>query len=396
MPTNKQIAIAFFTMLGMGVFMIAWVWRAKGNVAFVVGIIGALLVITALNWLANMLDERFKARQLAKKLEGEARFINKEIKVVEAPAPTPNPALKKKLRWFFIGTMVIGFGASWIGLQLNWSMSFVAITLPLGLWGTMMWASLHEKPNPEKPTYDFVEYWEANPDFRRNNALFGAVMILVVLTGTTLTPPPPHAAPMIIGTFSIMLVVLLAHMFYLQFALQKAVESWSISEKRLEQIVDVSTVVLLMVGYTTTRLLMPNLVEELDFSLLFAGMGLVLGYFVHDYLKNRFTEFFDEEERKWSILVKTYLGCLILTLCSAAILNHQTAANKTQTRVYKVTRTSSNYKKSRYLWLEIAGTSKRFEPKPIEWEKLQPGDSARVLVGTGVLGFDYILKFEPK
>lgn len=54
---------------------------------------------------------------------------------------------------------------------------------------------------------------------------------------------------------------------------------------------------------------------------------------------------------------------------------------------------SSTYKKKRYLWLYIDGKRKRFEPKKVEWEAIQPGDTTAVLVGKGLLGFEVILQF---
>ena len=158
---------------------------------------------------------------------------------------------------------------------------------------------------------------------------------------------------------------------------------------------DVSIILLLIAGYPVLQILLPNLIQELYFSLLFAGAGLVVGYFVHDYLKNKFTGFFDDSDRKGAILLKTYVGCLILTLCIAAFVNQKTAILKPQTKIYRVTDKSSTYKGKSYLWLEINGKNKRFEPKKDEREKLKTGDSTKVLVGTGALGFDYILKFEP-
>ncbi len=392
MLTTRQIAITFFVMLGIGAALFALVWRVKGNWGFAIGIVGALIIIFALKWLEQVLETKSKEKSAAKKHEEEARFINKSTKQPELFFLEQNPALKKKLLWVFSVLTAIGFGVTWIGLQLKWPFILVAFTLPLGLWSAMIWAALSEKFKPEKPSHDFSFFWGTKPVFRRNNVLFGIVLILIVEIGFTLTPPPPHAVPMIIGTLIAMFVVFLCQVFYIQFALQKEIEEWSPSEKRLERVMDVTIILLLIGGYPVVQILLPNLIQELYFSMLFAGVGLIVGYFAHDYLKNRFTGFFENEERKWEILLKIYVSCLILTLCTAAIVNRRTADYNTKPKVYKVTDKSAS---KLYLWLEIEGKNKRFEPKKGEWEKLQPGDSSKVLVGTGVLGFEYILKFEP-
>jgi hypothetical protein len=395
MLTNKRIAIVFFTMTGIGVALMALVWRVEGIWGSIVGTLAILIVIFALKWLGQVLESTDREKNHIRKLEQNAGFIHKESEQPARGFPVENPKLRKKLLWVFNGLMITGIGIAWIGLQFKWPITTVAIAFPLALWSAMNWSALREKFKPEKPSHDFAVYWGEKPVFRRINVAFGVLMILILVIGTMLTPPPPNAVPMIIGTFAAMMAVLFCQMFYIQFTLQKDAEAWSAGEKRLERVVDASIILLLMAGYPAGKILLPNLIRELHFSLVFAGAGLLLGYFVHEFLKNKFTGFFDGEERKWGILLKIYVGCLILTLSTAAFINFKTAGIHTLSKTYKVTKTSSNYKKTRYLWLEIEGKNKRFEPKQSEWEKLQAGDSTKVLIGTGALGFDYILKFEP-
>ncbi|MBC7775670.1 MAG: hypothetical protein H7246_09545 [Phycisphaerae bacterium] len=393
MLTGRQIALRFFVTLGIGAGLLALVWQVKGTWGSIVGTIGILIMIFAFKWLEQVTEIRAQAKAAAKKREEEARFINKSTKQPELFLPEQNPVLKKKLLRVFIGLTVIGFGVTWLGFQLKWPFLIVAFALPLGLWSSLIWASLAEKFKPEKPSHDFSFIWGTTPAFRRNIVLFGIAMTLSIVIGYTFTPPQPHAVPMIIGTFVAMFVAFLCQVFYIQFALQKEIEEWSLSEKRLERIMDVSIIILLITGYPVVQILLPNLIQELYFSMLFAGVGLIVGYFAHDYLKNKYTGFFENDERKWEILLKTYGSCIILTLCTAAIVNRRTADFKTESKGYKVTDKSAT---KFYLWLEIEGKNKRFEPKKGEWEKLEPGDSSKVLVGTGVLGFEYILKFEPR
>jgi hypothetical protein len=170
-----------------------------------------------------------------------------------------------------------------------------------------------------------------------------------------------------------------------------------VGEKRLERIVDISAIIMLIAGYPIVSICLPNLIHELYFALTFAAMGLFVGYLLHDFLRNRFSGFFDDSERKQGILVEIYVSSLILTLSAAAIINKKTAYYHMESRFYKVTDKSMTYKGKHYLWLEIDGAVKRFEPRNLaEWERLKPGDTADVWVGKGILGFEEVLVFSSK
>lgn len=412
--SGRKIALTFSVFFGIGILLFALVWRMKGTFSAIVGVVAALFVIGSLKWLEKAIDEWYKQKRQAKKLEDEVysrpgvkqqwNSVSQSWEIRDALPlppfmPQTNTRVKRKLSWIFgaltvLGvTLVLGSGK----LPAPFSSILMGAGIPMFLWGALMLTAVREKFTPDKPIQDFSHLWSSNPVFRRYNLLFGLLFFVVVFTGVILTPPPPNAAPMIIGTLIVMFIILLFNLFYIQFAQQNAVpgfwEGWSTGEKRLEKFVDVAIVVMLVAGYAGVSILMPDFIHELNFALLFAGVGLLVGYFTHDFLKNRFSGLNEADERKWEILLKVYVGCLIVTLCAAAFVNKITAPYATEVRKYLVTDKSKTYKGKRYLWLEIDGKNKRFEPKLPEWEQAQVGDSLAVLVGKGSLGFEVILQF---
>lgn len=398
MLSGKKVTLVFFALLGAGVALFAMVWRIEGHLGFGFGVLGALLIISALKWLERAFTVWDQEKKAAKQEEEALYWGTSSIIKPQSFVPQENLRLRKKLSWWFGGTATVCLVLVMLGNRLHSAVMIAAF--PICLWSLFLFAAVREKFRSEKPQQDFSYLWGESPVFRRNNLLFGILMWALVFGIGILTPPPPNAAPYVIGIFVGIFVVWLIHLFYIQFALEKGVaglwEGWSVGEKRLSRIMDVLSIVLLMAGYPIISFTLPNLIEELYFALLYAGLGLVVGYCVHDFLKNRFTGFFDGEERKSQILLQIYICCLILTLSVAAIANRQTAYYQTEVRAYQVADKSKTYKKRLYLWLDIAGKRKRFEPKMTEWESVQTGDSIQVLVGKGILGFEHILKFEPR
>lgn len=412
--SGRKIALTFSVFFGIGAALFALVWRMQGTFSAIVGVVAALFVIGSLKWLEKAIDEWYKQKRQAKKLEDEVysrpgvkqqwNSVSQSWEIRDALPLSPfepqtNTRVKQKLSWIFGVLTVLGaiLGFSGDKLAEPYKTITMGVGFPMFLWGIFMFAAVREKFRPEKPTQDFSYLWSSRPVFRRNILLIGLLSFVIGFTGIVLTPPPPNAAPMLIATLIGLFVIYLFNLFYIQFAQQNAVPEfwagWSMGEKRLEKFVDVAIVVLLVVGFPIVSILMSDFLHELYFALIFAGVGLLVGYFVHDFLKNRFAGMNEADERKWEILLKIYVGCLIVTLCMAAFVNKKTAIFATETRKYLVTDKSKKYKGKRYLWLEIDGKNKRFEPKLPEWEQAQVGDSLAVLVGKGSLGFKVILQF---
>ena len=412
--SGKRIALIFSIFCGIGVVLFALVWRTKGTLSAVVGIIAALFVIGSLKWLEKAIDEWYKQKRATKKLEDEVytkpdlkqhwNSANQSLEITDTSPPPPftpqiNLRAKQKLSWIFGILTLLGAVLGLWGDKLPAPFKSVAMGLgiPMTFWGIFMFAAVREKSKPEKPAQDFSHLWSNRPVFRRNILLIGLLSFVVGFTGIVLAPPPPNAAPMLIATLIGLFIIHLFNLFYIQFSQQNAVPGfwagWSTGEKRLKKFVDVAIVVLLIVGFPILSILMSNFIHELYFSLVFAGVGLLVGYFVHDFLKNRFEGMNDADERKWEILLKVYTCCLILTLCTAAFFNRKTADYATETRKYPVADKSKTRKGKTYLWLEIDGKNKRFEPNLTEWEDAQIGDSLPVLVGKGRLGFEVILQY---
>lgn len=412
--SGKKIAIIFFTMFGIGALLLVSVWRVQGTFGFWAGLLGMVLMVVALKWAGNAVEEWENEKRHAKKQEeelyktpgvsqrwdssGQSWQIEGAPETQPVFIPQTNPALRRKLLWLFGSLAAFGFS---LVFAKNLLPAFFGDNTPrmaggiaLGVWSAFMFTAVKEKNDSEQPTHDFTYMWGSNRIFRRNNILFGILMLAVVLLGTMLTPPPPNAAPFIIGTFVALTAVVVVHIIYVNFALKKGVpDNWTGGEKRLERATDVGIILLMVAGYPILSILLPGFIEELYFALTFAGAGLLVGYFLHDFIKTRIPDFVADDERKSAVVVKIYVGCLILTLCTAAFINRKTADYSTETRKYPVTDKSETYKGNHYLWLEIDGKNKRFEPKLPEWEQAQVGDSLAVLVGKGSLGFDVILQF---
>lgn len=415
---GRKIAVVFFTLFCTGALLIASVWHTKGPLGFWVGILGGLLIVIALKWTASALETLEKEKQHARKQEenlyktpGVSQSWNTfrqswEITgEPEAPpvfTPGTNPSLANKLSWWFGTLAVAGFAWMCTGAYLR-SPLIPEITLGLGLasfiWNALMYA--HNKDSFDNETFhqkqNFAYFWGNNAAFRRTNLFIGFLMLVVGGGGIAITPPPPNAGPYIAGTFGGMFVLMITQHFYVQWSLEKGVASlWdgmSIGEKRLQRASDVFILIFMSFGYIVLSRLLANAIQELYFALIFAGAGLLVGYFAHDLLRNSFPGFFTDDERKWAMLAKTYIGCMALTLCVTAAINRATANGSTEMRKYAVTDKSKTYKGKYYLWLNIDGKNKRFEPKVTEWEQARIGDTLPVLVGKGGLGFEVILQF---
>jgi len=398
MLTRQKAALVFFALAGSGAALIALVWRMKGNWGFILMVLGCLLIIAALKWLERAFRVWDEEKKAAKREEEELYWgVQGHLSPSEPFVPQQNLPLRKKLSWWFGGIAVSSGLATALGTQMDKEDWLLFSTFPIALWSLFVWAGVRDSVKPENPKHDFAYVWGSSPVFRRNNLLFGFVMWAVVFLGATLSPPPPNAAPYVIGIFCSLFVILLAYIFYIRLALEKGVpglwDGWSVGQKRLSYFLDGLTIVLFILGFAVLKRVMPNLIQELYFSLLFAVAGLAVGYLAHDFLKNRHTGFFDDEEKKSQMLLQVYICCLILTLCTAALASRQMAFYRTETKAYRVADKSETYKKKHYLWLEVSGKRKRFEPKLAEWEAAQPGDSIQVLIGRGLLGFEHILQF---
>lgn len=399
MSGSQKNILIFFTLLGTGALLLRLVWRVEGTFGFVFGVLGALLIILSLKWMERVLHEQ-ELKKRAIQQEYEAQYSVRERQGSRPPfTPIENPVLRKKLMWIF-GSLALVCGAMVLFSQ-RFPEVVTIVAFPIWLWSMFLYAAAQEKFKPESPSHDFSYMWGTNPVFRRINLTLGLLMALVVFWGWYITPPPPNSGPYIIVLIGGVMVVLFINLFYIKFALQQHVpglfDGWTLGEKRLERVVDISTFLLMMAGYPVISLYLPNLIHELYFALTFAAMGLFVGYLLHDYLRNRFTGFFDDSERKRGILVEIYISSLVLTLSAAAIINKKTSYYHMEQRFYKVTDKSTTYKGKHYLWLEIDDAVKRFEPRnSAEWERLEPGDTADVWVGRGILGFEDVLIFSSK
>lgn len=313
--------------------------------------------------------------------------------------PQANPALRKKLLWVF-GSILVGSTTYLIvGLQTQdeSQTSLLAIALALGLWSLSMFLSVKEDPGSGYEKYQFTSVWSARPAFRITNVLLGFLMCASMYVIVRITPEPPNAGPYIIAMFSSMFVFYVIQMLYLNAALKVPVpeerDNWTTGQKQLENVSTALVILLCIAGYPILHAFLPDLIEELYFALLFAGLGFLPGYLAHDFFKNHFTGFFNKDEPQRQILINIYLSGLILTLCTTAVVNHRTAALNTEIRRYRVEEKSETYKRDHYLWLSIDGKRKRFEPKMAAWEQAVPGDTMSVLVGKGCLGFEVILQY---
>lgn len=313
--------------------------------------------------------------------------------------PKASPALRKKLLWVFGSILVCSTTFLIVGLQKEdeSKTSLLATALALSLWSLAMFLSVQEDSDSSNVRHPFTSVWSSRPAFRLTNILLGFLMCAAMYVGARMTPEPPNAGPYIIAMFGSMVAFYFINLFYLNTVLKvqspEERDSWTTGQKQLDNVSTALVFVLYIAGYPVLNTFLPDLIEELYFALLFTGLGLLPGYLAHDFFKNHFTGFFNNEEPKRQILINIYLSGLILTLCTAAVVNHRTATLTTEIRRYRVEEKSETYKRDHYLWLTIDGKRKRFEPKLAAWEQAVPGDTMSVLVGKGCLGFEVILRY---
>lgn len=413
--TGKRIALTFISLLGTGVLLFALVWRMQGTLSIMVGITAALFIISAIKFLERALEDWYTEKKQRQKQDedlfgasgagqswnagAQSWTVSREEPVGQPFSPESNLPLKRRLLWCFGVFAALGFSAVLFGKKLPASFPepVMGAGLAIGLWNSLMFAAARESFNPEKPSHDFAWMWGKNSTFRRNNILLG-LLLLTVFTGCVLLmPPPPNAGPYIIGSFLALVGILVGNMLYVRRTLEKGIpqppDDWTPGQKKMEKWVNVSVVLLWVLGYVVLSIFLPDYIEELYFALLFTAGGMLIGFVVHDFIKIRFPGFFSDEKRKVELLTRIYLSCIILTLCTATAANHQTAHQFVRKERYPVLDKSEGLKGKMYLWLEIGGKKKRFEPREVEWNSAHPGDTLSVLVGKGMLGFDVILRY---
>lgn len=315
--------------------------------------------------------------------------------------PETNFPLKQKLsRWFGI-LAAAGFAVVFAGIRFPdmVNLTLTAGGLPLGVWSISMYAMLQEPARYDKPAHDFAFMWGKRPAFRRMNIFLGFLMATVFDMLVYIAPPPPNQRFYVIAMFASLVAILFVNIFYVSSALKKGVrqpvDNWTSAQQRLENVFYAGSFISWFFGYFVISAFLPDLIHELFFALLFSAAGLLVGYVVHDQLKSWDPDFFNGEERQRQLLVCVYVTCLILTLCASAVVNYRTAGRATRPERYRVLDKSevAAGHRARYLWLEIGGQKKRFEPRWSEWQNIRTGDTLDVLTGKGVLGFDVILKY---
>ena len=305
---------------------------------------------------------------------------------------------KKTLKRVFGSLVLVGTGGVIWGINLPGTdlPPIAAAALPLALWALLMYLSVVGDDDQGEKLQDFTLVWTSSPSFRAINILFGLLMCLSMYIGAAIAPPPPHAGPYIIGMFGSMVIIFILNSFYLKSALKRGIpdesDHWSTGEKRLENVSTLASILLYIVGYPILRFFLPGHIEELYFALLFSLAGLGFGYAAHWFYAGRFSGFFDKTERKTQVVINIYLISLILTLCAAAFLNYRTARENTEPRRYRLDNKSESHRNN-YVWLDIDGASKRFEPRLDAFKQAQAGDTMNVVVGKGCLGFEVILQF---
>ncbi len=272
-----RMIVVFVAIAGTGALLLASVWTQKGTFAFIVGLIGMLLMVAAIKWLERAVETRETERQSAERQEktygipdvAPFREINR-APGTEAPGKSgANPAMRRKLAWRFGSAGVLGLLSFAIGYKAPPPYSAWLGTAggALALWNLIMFVAVFEKNNDLRPARDFSHVWSSSAVFRRNNLLLGLLYFSIVFIGSVITPPPPHAAAYIIAMAAGFMAVLFIQIFYIQFALEKGVrdvsDGWSVGERQLERVMNVVILVLMMAGYVITQLLLPNFIQEI-------------------------------------------------------------------------------------------------------------------------------------
>ena len=58
--------VVFVAIAGTGALLLASVWTQKGTFAFIVGLIGMLLMVAAIKWLERAVERRETERQISR------------------------------------------------------------------------------------------------------------------------------------------------------------------------------------------------------------------------------------------------------------------------------------------------------------------------------------------
>ena len=173
------------------------------------------------------------------------------------------------------------------------------------------------------------------------------------------------------------------------------------NKKRLLTLQKISAVFLILsfLGIIISRSWWCTLFNKLYFVLLFGGLGLVLSYILIVYIiapRVPEMQYAHEDVEK---MIYSYVAGLSLCIYIACIaINHHTAKNnKGKFGIYVIASVKEELTSHEAISIKISEGDERTFPTSMKfWEEAKIGDSVRVDIKKGALGFKHFFNFEKK
>lgn len=381
----------YLILIAIGAALLASVWTVKGWVGNVVGGLGVLLILSGLyaieGWLQKDLENE------AKKTEHED-FEPSELKAIDFEE---HPPTQRKIRWFSGVALAICVVAYFLRERLPAPYPFLILVEVVAV-GFSSFVIFEASFKSKEKSRSIGWVWKSDEKFRKTVWAFILGLMIsplpLVFSKITLIKSKEFLLFQL-PFFLLFLILPIGFAAFLQRNLDfdsRRKSTWKPSEETLDVFFWVTIIIGLASIQPIGGLYFSRLVSELKFVLLFAAVGLGVGWMVFDFIKTHFTNLFSvQSEKRNELQLRIYISSMLATGFFAVIWNHQTAIDNAFYKNYYATEKANE----KWIFVEVDGKSKRFDLKAAEWKATSAPDSVKILVGKGILGFDVFLKFEP-
>lgn len=307
------------------------------------------------------------------------------------PGPE-NAVFRKRIKWVSISLIAISICAFFLKKLDGW----MIVGFPFFLLGINYLVALDKNNGRNR---DFAHTLLTDRIFRFRVLLLS---IFCILGG--ILAKDTHNVPfkkMAIEQWAIPMGLIFGGFFGLIFLISNRLgtpdqtqKDWSEAQKRFSSWVAYILIFLFITGKISLHILTSGIVEELKFLCLFFLGGIVPGWFFMDFFKNRFPDFFqNEDDAKSSLRIQIWLLAMLLSIESAAFANWKLA---TTNSFYEKKVVVLEENKSGSAWtlkVDWNGRSKKFSPNWALLDAVEPHDTVIALVSKGLLGFEYVREF---
>ena len=137
-----------------------------------------------------------------------------------------------------------------------------------------------------------------------------------------------------------------------------------------------------------------NIIEESSFWKKFGFLGFSFSLICLFFLYKIQPSVFSESGRRYSVIFGFILGLTSLTISTTSFLNKKNAEIEIVRTEFTINRKSKK-NSSHWIFIKIKESERRFEIKPILWNKLKVGDRVLLELQKGHFEYDFVNEIKP-